>query len=155
MSGEQFEIRPGLPRDVPAILRLMRSMAEFEQLECHATEASLLSNLFGESPAAKTLLVFCGNQAVGYATYFFSFASMVGRRCLWIDDCFVESAYRNKGIGKALFERLANVAKENHCARLEWIVLNWNSTAITFYERMGAEMLPQWRLCRLDLGREV
>ena len=105
-------------------------MAAFEKLTVSATEESLHSALFGEASAARTLLAFVGGKPIGYATYFFSFSSMMGRRALWLDDLFIDPAFRGKGIGKALMAYVASVAVRNQCARFEWIVLDWNASAI-------------------------
>lgn len=144
------EVRAGTPVDVPLLLRFIREMAAFEKLTVSATEESLHAALFGEVPAARALLVFVDGKPIGYATYFFSFTSMMGRRALWLDDLFVDPAFRGKGIGKALMAHLAGIAVENQCARFEWIVLDWNTDAIAFYQRLGADVVADWRVCRMD-----
>lgn len=144
------EIRAGTPADVSLLLTFIQSMAAFEKLTVSATEESLHAALFGEAPSARTLLAFVEGMPIGYATYFFSFTSMMGRRALWLDDLFIDPAFRGKGIGKALTSYLASIAVQNHCARLEWIVLDWNTSAIEFYEHLGARVLPDWRICRME-----
>jgi GNAT superfamily N-acetyltransferase len=124
-------------------------MAKFEELEVHATEHSLRESLFGEHPAGHVLLAFVDGQPAAYVVYFFSFATMIGRRCLWLDDLFVDPDFRRKGIAKALMAYLADLAIQNQCGRLEWVVLDWNKTAIGFYEGIGASVLADWRMCRL------
>lgn len=146
----EVEVRPGRPEDVPVLLGLMRAMAEFEKLTLTATEESLQVVLFGDRPAAQVLLVFVEGDPVGYVTYFFSFASMTGRRGLWLDDVFLEPDYRGRGIGRALMTHLAEIARDNECARFEWMVLDWNTRAIAFYERLGAKVETDLRICRLD-----
>lgn len=146
----EVEVRSGTPADVSLLLSFIRKMAEFEKLTASATEESLRSSLFGEASAAHTLLAFVDGQPIGYATYFFSFTSMMGRRALWLDDLFVDPALRSRGIGKALMAYLAGIAVENKCARFEWIVLDWNTSAIDLYKRLGADVLPDWRICRVD-----
>lgn len=146
----EVEVRAGTPADVSLLLTLIREMAAFEKLTVSATEESLHSALFGEESAARTLLAFVGGKAIGYAAYFFSFTSMMGRRALWLEDLFIDPGYRSKGIGKALMACLADIAVRNQCARFEWIVLDWNTSAIEFYKRLGADVLPDWRICRLD-----
>jgi GNAT superfamily N-acetyltransferase len=143
-------VRPGTIDDVPLILDFIHSMAAFEKLAASATEQSLRDSLFGDEPAAHTLLAFVGGKPVAYATYFFTFASMVGRRGLWLDDLFVNPDFRGKGIGEALMAYLADVAVRTRCARFEWMVLDWNESAIAFYRRLGATLLDGWRICRLD-----
>ena len=146
----ELEVRAGTPDDVPLLLSFIRAMAAFEKLTASATEESLHSALFGQDSAAHTLLASVAGKPIGYATYFFSFASMMGRRALWLDDLFIDPAYRGRGIGRALMVYLAAVAVEKQCARLEWIVLDWNTSAIEFYKRLGANVLPDWRICRLE-----
>lgn len=150
VNNTEVEVRAGTPADVPLLLTFIRAMAAFEKLTATATEESLHSALFGEASAAHALLAFVGGKPIGYATYFFSFSSMMGRRALWLDDLFIDPAFRSKGIGKALMAYLAGIAVRNRCARFEWIVLDWNTSAIDFYKRLGADVLPDWRICRLD-----
>ncbi|MCI0452707.1 MAG: GNAT family N-acetyltransferase [Candidatus Latescibacteria bacterium] len=149
----KVEVRAGTPADVPLLLTFIRQMATFEKLSVSATEESLHAALFGEAPAARALLTFVDGKPIGYATYFFSFTSMMGRRALWLDDLFVDPAFRGKGIGKALMAYLASIALENQCARFEWIVLGWNTAAIEFYQGLGADVLADWRVCRADEGQ--
>ena len=145
----EVEIRPGTTDDVPLLLSMIRELAEFEKQTTAATEDSLRADLFGAAAVAKTLLALVDGRPAGYVIYFFTFASMEGRRALWLEDLFVDAAFRGKGIGKALMSYVANIAVENHCARLEWIVLDWNTSAIEFYEALGADVLPDWRICRV------
>jgi GNAT superfamily N-acetyltransferase len=146
----EVEVRAGTIADVPLLLAFIRSMAAFEKLTVSATEASLRAALFEEAPAAHTLLAFVNGKPVAYATYFFTFATMVGKRGLWLDDLFIDPAFRGKGIGQALMAYLADIAVQNRCGRFEWMVLDWNESAIGFYKRLGATVLTGWRLCRLD-----
>ncbi len=146
----EVEVRAGTPADMPLLLSFIRSMAAFEKLPVTATEESLRAALFGEAPAARTLLAFVDGSPIAYATYFFTFASMVGKRGLWLDDLFVAPAFRGKGIGQALMAYLADIARQNECGRFEWIVLDWNEGAIGFYRSLGAKILTEWRICRLD-----
>ena len=150
LNGTKIEIRDATRADVPLLLSFIRAMADFEKLKVSATEASLHDALFGAAPAARALLVYVDGKPAGYATYFFSFTSMMGRRALWLDDLFVDSAYRGKGIGKVLMAYIAKIAVQHQCARFEWIVLDWNTQAIEFYHHLGAEVVPDWRTCRLD-----
>ena len=149
----EIEVRPGTAEDVPLLLSFIHSMAEFENLEVTATEDLLRESLFGESPAAHTLLAFADDQPAAYVVYFFTFASMVGKRGLWLDDLFVSPEFRGRGIGKALMACLAEIAIESNCGRFEWMVLEWNRSAINLYQRLNATLLDEWRLCRLDEGR--
>jgi GNAT superfamily N-acetyltransferase len=153
VNGIDVELRAGTIADVPVLLSFIRAMAAFEKLPVTATEESLRAALFGEAPAARALLAFVDGQPVAYATYFFTFATMEGKRGLWLDDLFIDAAFRGKGIGQAVMAYLADVAIQNHCGRFEWMVLDWNEAAIGFYERLGATVLPDWRICRLAEGQ--
>lgn len=149
----EVEVRAATPADVGLLLEFIRAMAAFEKLKVFATVQSLQDALFGPEPAARALLAFVDGKAIGYAIYFFSFTSMMGRRALWLDDLFIIPAFRGKGIGKALMAYLARIALERGCARFEWIVLDWNTPAIAFYKRLGADVLGDWRICRVDESR--
>jgi GNAT superfamily N-acetyltransferase len=149
-NGVEVEVRAGTIADVPLLLAFIQSMAAFEKLPVSATEESLRTALFGDAPAARTLLAFVGGTPIGYATYFFTFATMEGKRGLWLDDLFIDAAFRGKGIGQALMAYLADIAMQNQCSRFEWMVLDWNERAIRFYEQLGATLLTDWRICRLD-----
>ena len=146
----ELELRPGTVDDIPLLLSLMRAMADFEKLEFTATEDSICEALFSDPPAAHTILAFVDGNPAGYVTYFFSFASSVGSRGLWLDDVFVLPTFRGKGLGKALMTYLADLAIRHNCARFEWMVLDWNESAIGFYRSLGAKVLDDWRICRMD-----
>jgi len=146
----EVEVRAGTIADVPLLLAFIRSMADFEKLTVTATEDSLRAALFGEDPAVYTLLAFVDRKPIAYATYFFTFATMIGKRGLWLDDLFVDAAFRGKGIGQALMAYLADIALQNQCGRFEWMVADWNESAIGFYKRLGATLFDDWRICRLD-----
>ena len=145
----EFEVRPGTAEDVPLLLSFIHSMAEFEKLEVDATEEMLEVSLFGERPAAYTLLAFVDGTPVAYVVYFFNFSTMAGKRGLWLDDLFVRPEFRGRGIASALMTYLADLAIQNDCGRFEWMVLNWNARAIGFYQEMGATILDDWHICRL------
>ncbi len=150
VNGLQVEVRACTADDVPRLLAFIRAMASFEKLEVTATEDVLREAFFGQAPAARVLFALVGGTPIAYAIYFFTFGSMAGRRGLWLDDLFVDPAWRGKGIGQALMSHLAAIARENGCARFEWIVLDWNERAIRFYEQLGAEIHKEWLICRLD-----
>ena len=147
------EVRDATIADVPVLMSFIRSMAAFEKLPLSATEDSLRAALFGDAPAARTLLAFVDGQAVAYVIYFFSFSTMLGRRGLWLEDLFIDPAFRGKGIGHALMACLADIAIQHECGRFEWTVLDWNDKAIGFYQRLGAQILDDWRIGRLEASQ--
>lgn len=150
MSGP-LEIRGATPADVPVILALIRGLAEYEQLlhECVATEALLLDSLFGPTPAAEVLLAELDGVPVAFAHFFHNYSTFLAQRGIYLEDLFVKPAYRGRGIGHALLVRLAQIAVERRCGRLEWAVLDWNESAIGFYQRLGAKPMADWTIFRL------
>jgi GNAT superfamily N-acetyltransferase len=149
-NGLEVEVRAGTKEDVPLLLTFIRAMAEFEKLEVTATEKVLQESLFGERPVAEVVLAFVNGKPAAYAVYFFTFGTMTGKRGLWLDDIFVNPEFRRRGIAKALMAYLAEIAVKNECGRFEWMVLDWNKTAIALYQDMGATVLDEWRICRLE-----
>jgi GNAT superfamily N-acetyltransferase len=144
-------IRPATPADVGAIFALMLELAEFEKLT-HlfvATEAGVHDALFGAQRAAEALVAEAGDRIVGYALFFHNFSTFLGRRGLYLEDLYVQPSQRGSGLGKAMLQRLAALAVERKCGRFEWTVLDWNQNAIDFYEKMGATVLPDWRIVRM------
>ena len=152
-NNVELEVRAATAADIPSLLTFIRSMAAFEGLTVSATEESLADSLFGNSPAAHPLLLFVEGEPVGYAIYFFSFSTMAGKRGLWLEDLFIDPAFRGRGIGRAVMAHLADIALRNHCGRFEWVVLDWNESAIRFYQRLGAAVLPDWRICRVEASQ--
>ncbi len=150
VDGLMAETRPVTPGDLPLLLGFIHDMAEFERLTTLATLDSLREALFDAPPAALAELVLVDGQPAGYFIYFFTFGSMTGRRGLWLDDLFVSAAFRGRGLGRAVMRYLAGVAWRRGCARFEWMVLDWNHAAIAFYKSLGAEVLDDHRVCRLD-----
>ena len=150
VKSQEVEVRAGTVADVPLLLSFIRSMAEFEKLEVSTNEEILRKSLFGNNPAANTLLAFVDGEPAAYAVYFFSFSTMVGKRGLWLEDLYITPKFRGKGIAKALMSYLAEIAIENDCGRFEWITLDWNKRAIGFFESFGAKVQEDWRIFRLD-----
>jgi len=150
-ANASFAIRAAEPRDLAPIVRLIGRLAEFEHLEhlMQATPEKLGPHLFGPRPVAEALVVDCGEQVVGFALFFTNFSTFLAKPGLYLEDLFVEPELRGRGIGQALLTRLAELAAERGCGRFEWSVLDWNVNAIRFYERMGATMMPDWRICRI------
>ena len=152
-----FYIKPATEADVPLILCLIRELAEYERApnDVKATEEQLREVLFGEKPAAQVLLAFENEEAVGFAVYFFNFSTWLGRAGLYLEDLFVRPELRGKGYGRALLVRLAQIAQERGCGRMEWAVLDWNEPAIQFYKKLGAKPMDEWtvfRLTREEIG---
>jgi len=151
MSPAPYEIREARPDDVPAIAAMIRALAEYEKLShaCVSTEHDLQRALFGPKPAAEVLIATAGGAPAGFALFFHTFSTFLARRGLWLEDLFVHPEQRGRGIGRALLLRLAAIAAARECGRFEWAVLDWNTPAIRFYERMGATVLPDWRIVRV------
>jgi len=145
-------IRPATASDTPAILAMIRELAEFEKLldQVAATEEGLRQWLFGASRVAEALLA-CGADGtpVGYAIFFPSFSTFLGRPGLYLEDLYVRPASRGQGIGRALLVHLARIATARGCGRLEWSVLDWNEKAIRFYKGLGAQPMNQWTVFRV------
>lgn len=137
--------------DVPAVLGMIRALAEFEKLAhlCVATEEQIFSALFGPQPAAEAVIAWVNGQPAGFALYFHSFSTFRGTRCLWLEDLFVQPEFRRRGCARQMLQALAAIAVERNCARFDWTVLDWNDTAIEAYRAMGATVLPDWRIVRL------
>jgi GNAT superfamily N-acetyltransferase len=143
---------------VPLLLTLIKELAEYERLshEVVATEASLRAALFGDVPRARALLAHDGLEPVGFALYFYSFSTFLGRAGLYLEDLFVRPAWRRRGVGRQLLRTLAEIAVREGCGRVEWSVLDWNEPAIRFYESIGARPMDDWTVYRLTgdaLGR--
>ena len=149
MSG--IRIERATARDVPAILRFIRALAEYERLaaEAVATEAGLRESLFGPHPAAEVAIAYDGEEPVGFALWFHNYSTFLGRAGLYLEDLFVLPQWRGRGIGGSLLAYLARVAVARGCGRMEWSVLNWNEPAIRFYRRMGARAMDEWTVFRL------
>jgi GNAT superfamily N-acetyltransferase len=150
-----LRIEPAGADDVPIILSLIKALGEYERLshEIVATEDGLRTWLFGERPAAEVVLAYAGDAVVGFALFFHNFSTFLGRPGLYLEDLFVIPEWRGRGIGKRLLVHLAALAVERGCGRMEWSVLDWNEPALRFYERMGARVMEEWKLCRLTGDR--
>jgi GNAT superfamily N-acetyltransferase len=150
-SSVAFSIRAAEPRDLDAIVGLIAGLAEFERLT-HLLEVSaekLRPHLFGDRPVAEALVVDKDGELVAFALFFTNFSTFLARPGLYLEDLFVLPEHRGEGIGEALLTRLAQLAVQRGCGRFEWSVLDWNASAIRFYERMGATVMPDWRICRV------
>lgn len=152
-----FEIRPATPQDVAELRRLIGELAEFEQLthlvECD--EAQLAAHLFGPRPYAEAILAWprdADGHAAGFALFFHNFSTFLGKPGLYLEDLFVRPQYRRRGCATALLRELARLAVDRGCGRFEWSVLDWNVDAQAFYAKIGAELLPDWRITRMTGG---
>ncbi len=144
-------IRPATGDDVPTIACLIRALAEYERLahEVVLEEPLLREYLFGPRRYAEVLLAEEGGQVVGFALFFHNFSTFLGRPGLYLEDLFVRPEYRGRGHGKGLLLALARLAVERGCGRLEWAVLNWNTSSIAFYKALGAVPMDDWTVYRL------
>ena len=147
-----LSIREANPDDVLLIASLIRELAVYEKLAdvCQVTESVLSGHLFGPNPRAEVMVVEWANQPVGFALYFFTFSTFACAPSLYLEDVFIRPAYRRRGAGQAVMHALARRAVEAGCARFEWAVLDWNRPAIDFYRKFGADVMDDWRLCRLS-----
>lgn len=146
-----LRLRPAIPSDVAAIAHLIRCLAEYEQLshEVVGNLEDLRSHLFGDTPYAQVTLAEWEGQVAGFALYFYNYSTFLMKPGLYLEDLFVLPDYRRRGIATALLSHLARLALKQNCGRFEWSVLDWNESAIAFYKHIGAQVLPDWRTCRV------
>lgn len=146
-----LRIRPAEVADVPAIATLIRGLARYEKLEHEVvlTHDLLEAGLFGPRPYAEALLAEADGLPVGFALFFHNFSTFLARPGIYLEDLFVLPDHRGSGVGRALLTRLAGLAVERGCGRLEWAVLDWNVDAVAFYERLGAKPNSDWTVYRL------
>jgi GNAT superfamily N-acetyltransferase len=146
-----FAIRPATPADVAHIQAMIVELAVFEKLEhmVVATEALLHEGLFGAHPACEAIMGEADGEIVTFALYFHNFSTFLTKRGLYLEDLYVRPSHRGKGYGGRMLRHLARLAVERQCGRFEWSVLDWNTDAINVYKAMGAEILPDWRICRV------
>jgi GNAT superfamily N-acetyltransferase len=146
------EVRVAVPGDVALVRRLMQGLAVYEKLE-HAlvsTEADLAEALFGVHPVCEALIASVDGAPVGYAMYFRTYSTFLGKSGIYLEDLFVLPEARGTGAGKALLARLAAITVERGYGRLEWAVLDWNEPAIGFYKSLGAEPMDEWTVFRMS-----
>jgi len=151
-----LSIRPAAPADLPLIAQLIRDLAEYEKLadEVRFDEAVLGEKLFGARPYAEVVIGELDGTAQGFALFFHNFSTFEGKPGIYLEDLFVRPEARGSGLGKALLSHLAMLAVERDCARLEWSVLDWNAPAIGFYQNLGARLMDEWTIMRVD-GAEL
>ncbi len=146
-----LRLRDATREDRHLVLRFIKALAEYEKLshEVKADAATLDSYLFGTPRRVEALIAEWEGEPVGFAVWFYSFSTFLGRPSLYVEDVFVEPAYRGKGIGARIFAHLASRAVAQGCARMEWSVLDWNAPAIAFYDGIGARTREGWMLKQL------
>lgn len=149
--SSSLRIDPATPADVPVILALIKSLADYEKLSDAVTvdEAKLRDSLFGPRPAAEVVIARVGADAVGFAVWFHNYSTFLGQRGLYLEDLFVVPEWRARGVGRALLTHLARIAVARGCGRMEWSVLDWNEPALGFYRRIGATPMDEWTVQRL------
>src|SRR5262245_4464986 len=144
-------VEPATQNELPLILRFIKELAAYEQLahEVTATEATLRESLFGRRPAAEVLLAYAGDEPAGFAVYFPTFSTFLGRPGIYLEDLYVTPTWRGHGIGRKLLAAVARVAVGQGDGRMEWSVLNWNELALGVYRRIGARAMDEWTVHRL------
>ncbi|KTE17287.1 GNAT family N-acetyltransferase [Sphingopyxis sp. H115] len=147
-----LSIRPATPADLPLIAEFIRDLAAYEQLahEVRFDEAKLGANLFGPRPYAEVVIGEIDGSPQGFALFFHNFSTFEGRPGIYLEDLFVRPEARGSGLGKALLSHLAKLGVERGCARLEWSVLDWNTPSIGFYQSLGAKLMDEWTVMRVD-----
>lgn len=151
MHMSNFEIKPATKNDLPIILNFIKELAEYERLahEVTSTEADLDIYLFGARPYAEVVIGYLDQEPVSFALYFYNFSTFLGRPGLYIEDLYVKPEARDQDIGQTMLAYLAHAAKKRGCARMEWMVLDWNERAIGFYNRIGAKARDAWTAFRV------
>jgi GNAT superfamily N-acetyltransferase len=147
----QISISPASPEDVPLILTFIHELATYEKLahDVVATERDLHTALFGERPVIEAVIASLDDEPVGYALFFPTFSTFLGKPGLYLEDIYVRPAARGFGVGRKLLEHLARTTVERGWGRLEWSVLDWNEPSIAFYTKMGAKPMDEWTVFRL------
>ena len=145
-TSDGITIRPAQPGDVTLILDLIKGLAEYERApeQAKATAQDIEQALFQTNPRARALICSVDGQPAGFALYFYNFSTWTGKSGIYLEDLFVEPAYRGRGAGKALLRTLARIAVAEDCTRFEWSVLDWNELAINFYKSLGAKPQDEW-----------
>lgn len=152
MTTTAFRIRPAQRADLPAVVNLIRELADFERLPGPDEMAArrLEEHAFGPAPRCEILVAEVEGALAAYALYFMTYSTFLGRPSLFLEDLFVHHALRRRGIATAFLRELARVAVARGCGRFEWSVLDWNAAAQDFYASLGAKILKEWRVCRID-----
>jgi GNAT superfamily N-acetyltransferase len=151
MSIHKHLLRAAEPRDLAAIVGLIRELAEFERLThlLRVTPETLRPHLFGDKPVVECVVGELGGEVVAFALFFTNFSTFLAKPGLYLEDLYVKPEHRGRGLGRALLEHLGALAVRRDYGRFEWSVLDWNEHAIRFYMGMGATVMPEWRICRV------
>jgi GNAT superfamily N-acetyltransferase len=151
MNNHPHALRAAEPRDVNAIVGLIRELAEFEKLThlLQVTPESLRPHLFGPKPVVEAMVGEVQGEVVAFALFFTNFSTFLAKPGLYLEDLYVQPRHRGRGLGRALLEHLGSLAVKRGYGRFEWSVLDWNEHAIRFYKAMGATVMPDWRICRV------
>jgi GNAT superfamily N-acetyltransferase len=149
----KIKIRKAKKSDSKNIIRLIIELAQFEKLKPPSLPAqkNLIKDAFSKKPPFHIFLAFDGEKAVGYAFYFYTYSTFLAKATLYLEDIYINEKYRGCGAGKILMAKLMSTAKKKRCGRMEWIVLDWNTNAINFYNRLGAEEMKEWKFYRMIL----
>ncbi len=149
----KIKVRKAKKNDSKKIITLIKELAKFEKLAPPDRDACrrIIRNAFSKNPKFSILLAETEKEIIGYAFYFFTFSTFEGRSTLYLEDIFILENYRGTGAGKKLFLELLKTAKKKNCARMEWVVLDWNVKAIRFYKKLGAKELNNWKYFRLKI----
>jgi GNAT superfamily N-acetyltransferase len=149
---KDFIVKPAEIKDAPIILDFIKKLAEYEKLsdEVTATVNDLENSLFSKKSNAESVIGYFKNRPVAFAIYFHNYSTFLGKKGLYLEDLFVLAEFRGLGIGKQMLKYLAKIALERDCGRFEWSVLDWNKSAIKFYESLGAELKNEWITTRIS-----
>ena len=155
-AKENFSIREGTPADAPLLLQFIKDLAEYEGIadRVTATEEGLIETLFGDTPSAETALAFVGDEPVGFAVFYHTFSTILGKRGLHLDDLFISPEWRGNGLGTRMLKWLASLAVERKCGRFEWWCMKDNIPALDFYHKIGAKTLDEVSILRFE-GKDI
>ncbi len=158
-TSTPFRLEPASEKDAALILHLIKELAAYEKLahEVVSTEDQLREALFGPRPAAEVVIGYAGDEPAGFAMFFQTFSTFVGRPGMYLEDLFVVPKWRGRGLGRMLLAHLARIAVDRGYGRMEWSVLDWNQLALRVYRAVGARAMDQWTVYRLsgDALREL
>lgn len=151
MVKNNFTIRSAVESDTPLILTMIKELADYEKLldEVIADEKTLHESLFNDPKGPEVLIAEEGSETVGFVLFFHNFSTFLGKKGVYIEDLYVKEAYRGKGYGEAILDKICAIASERSCKRVEWWVLDWNKKAIDFYKKIGARPMEEWTVFRL------